>query len=88
MCDDVEKTVVELRAKGVEVLRPVADVGWVSSWRSKCLVPARGLYQPKPPGSVQADALTTRTTGARHTPRCGARPASAHREFVESRHRR
>ena len=28
VCDDVEKTVDELRANGVEILRPISDQGW------------------------------------------------------------
>ena len=50
MCDDVEETVGELKAKGVEIVRPVADHGWglVTAIR----IPGggeMGLYQPKHP---------------------------------------
>jgi predicted enzyme related to lactoylglutathione lyase len=50
MCNDVEATVGELRRKGVEVVRPIADHGWglVTAIR----IPGggeMGLYQPKHP---------------------------------------
>ncbi|MCC6678317.1 MAG: VOC family protein [Phycisphaerales bacterium] len=50
MCDDVHKTVAELRAKGVEFTSPVADRGW--GLVTMLAVPgfgAMGLYQPKHP---------------------------------------
>ena len=50
MCDDVEKTVVELRAKGVEVTQPVTDQGWGITTAIR--VPGAGevsLYQPRHP---------------------------------------
>ena len=28
MCDNIESTIAELRAKGVEIARPVSDQGW------------------------------------------------------------
>jgi catechol 2,3-dioxygenase-like lactoylglutathione lyase family enzyme len=48
MCDDVQKTVAELRAKGVEILKPVEDQGYglVTSIR----IPGNiefGLYEPR-----------------------------------------
>ena len=48
MCDDIEKTVAELRAKGVEILKPVQDQGYglVTSIR----IPGNiefGLYEPR-----------------------------------------
>jgi catechol 2,3-dioxygenase-like lactoylglutathione lyase family enzyme len=50
MCDDIEATVAELEAKGVELTRPVSDEGWglVTALR----VPAGGqlgLYEPRHP---------------------------------------
>jgi hypothetical protein len=50
MCDDIEATVAELEAKGVELIRPVSDEGWglVTALR----VPAGGqlgLYEPRHP---------------------------------------
>ncbi|HEY0345438.1 MAG TPA: VOC family protein [Solirubrobacteraceae bacterium] len=50
MCDDVEATVAELQAKGVEFTRPVSDEGWglVTALR----VPGGsqlGLYEPRHP---------------------------------------
>jgi len=48
VCDDVEKTVVELRAKGVEILKPVSDQGWglVTSIRIPGDIEL-GLYEPR-----------------------------------------
>jgi predicted enzyme related to lactoylglutathione lyase len=48
MCDDVDATVAELKQKGVEIVRPIADQGWgrVTAIR----VPGAGeigLYQPR-----------------------------------------
>jgi catechol 2,3-dioxygenase-like lactoylglutathione lyase family enzyme len=50
MCDDVEATVAELQAKGVELTRPISDEGWglVTALR----VPGGGelgLYEPRHP---------------------------------------
>jgi catechol 2,3-dioxygenase-like lactoylglutathione lyase family enzyme len=50
MCDDVEATVAELQAKGVQFTRPVSDEGWglVTAMR----VPGGGqlgLYEPRHP---------------------------------------
>jgi predicted enzyme related to lactoylglutathione lyase len=53
MCDDVERTVAELKAAGVETTRPIADQGWglVTALR----VPGGielGLYQPRHPTAL------------------------------------
>lgn len=53
MCDDVEKTIVELKAKQIEVTKPVTDQGWglVTAIR----IPGGGelgLYQPKHPLAI------------------------------------
>lgn len=48
MCDDIEKTVAELKGKGVAFTRAVSDQGWGLVTRFK--VPGAGemqLYQPK-----------------------------------------
>jgi catechol 2,3-dioxygenase-like lactoylglutathione lyase family enzyme len=50
MCDDIEKTVAELTAKGVEFTRPVAQMGWGALTAFK--LPGAGemcLYQPHHP---------------------------------------
>src|SRR5712691_8541366 len=50
MCDDVEATVAELKAKGVEFTQPIKDVGWGVLTAMK--VPGGGelyLYQPRHP---------------------------------------
>jgi catechol 2,3-dioxygenase-like lactoylglutathione lyase family enzyme len=55
MCDDIEATVAELRAKGVEITRPVSDEGFglVTALR----VPGGGelgLYEPRHPTPLSA----------------------------------
>ena len=48
MCDDIEATVAELEAKGVEITGPVSDEGWGLETRFR--LPGGGelqLYQPK-----------------------------------------
>jgi catechol 2,3-dioxygenase-like lactoylglutathione lyase family enzyme len=55
MCDDIQATVDELRAKGVEITRPVSDEGFglVTALR----VPGGGelgLYEPRHPTPLSA----------------------------------
>jgi catechol 2,3-dioxygenase-like lactoylglutathione lyase family enzyme len=53
MCHDVERTVEELEAKGVEFVAPIADEGFGLMTRFK--VPGAGelgLYQPKHPSPL------------------------------------
>ncbi|MEX2217272.1 MAG: VOC family protein [Phycisphaerales bacterium] len=50
MCDDIEKTVAELRSKGVEFTSTVSDQGW--GLLTTLRVPGGGeigLYQPRHP---------------------------------------
>jgi predicted enzyme related to lactoylglutathione lyase len=50
MCEDIHETVEELRAKDVQILRPVADRGW--GLVTAIQIPGGGevgLYQPKHP---------------------------------------
>jgi catechol 2,3-dioxygenase-like lactoylglutathione lyase family enzyme len=50
MCDDLEATMADLRAKGVEFVEPVTDAGWGLLTRLK--VPGAGemgLYEPRHP---------------------------------------
>ncbi len=50
MCDDIQKTLAELKAKGVEPLRPAADRGW--GIVTAIQIPGAGeigLYQPRHP---------------------------------------
>ena len=54
MCDNIESTIAELRQKGVEIVRPVADQGWgrVTAIR----LPGGGelgLYEPRHPTALQ-----------------------------------
>jgi hypothetical protein len=53
MCDDIEATVAELQAKGVEFAGPVSDEGWGLLTRLK--VPGAGtlgLYEPRHPSPL------------------------------------
>ena len=50
MCDDVERTMEELKAKGAEFVAPVSDEGWGLVTRLR--IPGAGemgLYQPRHP---------------------------------------
>jgi predicted enzyme related to lactoylglutathione lyase len=50
MCDDLEKTVAELKGKGVEFTQPTSDQGWGILTRFR--IPGGGevgLYQPRHP---------------------------------------
>jgi catechol 2,3-dioxygenase-like lactoylglutathione lyase family enzyme len=50
MCDDLEATMADLTAKGVEFVEPVTDAGWGLLTRLK--VPGAGemgLYEPRHP---------------------------------------
>jgi predicted enzyme related to lactoylglutathione lyase len=50
MCDDVEATIAQLEAKGVELARPVSDQGW--GLVTAVALPGGGelgLYQPRHP---------------------------------------
>lgn len=53
MCDDIQLTTTQLRAKGVEMTTPIADRGWGLVTRLK--LPSGdqiGLYQPKHPTTL------------------------------------
>ena len=50
MCDDIEATLADLTAKGVEIAEPVTHAGWGS--RAAIRLPSGGdlsLYQPRHP---------------------------------------
>ena len=50
MCDDIEATTRDLRAKGVELARPVSDQGW--GLVTAIALPGGGelgLYEPRHP---------------------------------------
>ena len=50
MCDDIEATVLQLRARGVEFARPVSDEGW--GLVTAIVLPGGGelgLYEPRHP---------------------------------------
>jgi catechol 2,3-dioxygenase-like lactoylglutathione lyase family enzyme len=82
MCDDIKKTVAELRAQGVEVTQPIADRGWglVSALR----VPGGGeigFYQPRHPTAAKlappARAPKPPTAKKKASPKRGAKKAAA-----------
>jgi hypothetical protein len=53
ICEDIEATMAELRAKGVEFARPVSDEGW--GLMTAILLPGGGelgLYEPRHPRPV------------------------------------
>ena len=55
MCDDVNKTMAELKRKGVEFTSPVADRGWGLLTTLK--IPGGGeigLYQPRHPTAIKS----------------------------------
>ncbi len=50
MCDDIEATIAELRAKGVEIARLISDEGW--GLLTAIALPGGGelgLYEPRHP---------------------------------------
>ena len=64
MCDDVERTVAELRAKNVAVTRPISDQGW--GLVTAIAVPGGielGLYEPRHPTAL---ALAVEQAASRH----------------------
>jgi len=53
MCDDIETTMAELQAKGVEFTQPVKDAGW--GLLTAIRIPGGGelyLYQPRHPSPL------------------------------------
>jgi predicted enzyme related to lactoylglutathione lyase len=53
MCDDVERTVEELEAKGIELAGPISDEGWGRLTAIK--LPGGGelgLYEPRHPSPI------------------------------------
>ena len=52
MCDDIEATVEELAARGVEVTRPVSDEGFGLVTAIKIPGGELALYQPKHPTAL------------------------------------
>ena len=58
MCDDIQVTSADLRAKGVELMTPIADRGWGLVIRLK--LPSGdqlGLYQPKHPTAIGLNSV-------------------------------
>ena len=54
MCDDVHATIAELKAKGVEISRPVSEHRW--GFATGITLPdgsELGLYQPKHPTAIE-----------------------------------
>ena len=80
MCQDIEKTILELREKGVKFSRPVSE----ESWGRYCAIAIPGggelgLYQPRHPmalsrpagagGKTRGASSGARSSRARSTPR-------------------
>jgi catechol 2,3-dioxygenase-like lactoylglutathione lyase family enzyme len=60
MCGDVEATVADLKAKGVDVVRPVSDEGF--GLATAIRLPGGGelgLYQPRHPSPLLPDPSTS-----------------------------
>jgi Glyoxalase/Bleomycin resistance protein/Dioxygenase superfamily len=60
MCDDVHATVAELKAKGVDVSRPISDEGF--GLMTAIPLPGGGelgLYQPRHPSPLSPDLSTS-----------------------------
>ena len=70
MCDDVERSVRELRARGVEFTQPITDQGWGRVTRFR--IPGGGeigLYQPMHPTAIDAsEGRAGRRRSARKRP--------------------
>lgn len=76
MCQDIEKTILELREKGVTFSRPVREVSWGRV--SAIALPGGGelgLYQPRHPSPLSRPAAAARTDGKRR----GGSPTAASR---------
>jgi len=74
MCDDIEATVAELKAKGVATAGPVVDRGWglVTALR----MPGGGelgLYEPRHPTAVRVRPARKRPSGTPRRPRAAGR---------------
>ena len=53
MCDDLEATIAELAAKGVETAGPISDQGWGRVTSIRIVEGAElGLYQPRHPTAL------------------------------------
>jgi catechol 2,3-dioxygenase-like lactoylglutathione lyase family enzyme len=53
MCDDIEATLADLQAKGVEVVAPASDEGW--GRLARIAVPGLGelgIYEPRHPTAI------------------------------------
>ena len=64
MCQDIEKTILELREKGVKFSKPVREVSWGRV--SAIALPGGGelgLYQPRHPSPLARPAEAKRTVG-------------------------
>jgi predicted enzyme related to lactoylglutathione lyase len=60
MCDDVEATIADLKAKGVDVVQPVSDEGF--GLVTAIQLPGGGelgLYQPRHPSPLSPDLSTS-----------------------------
>jgi hypothetical protein len=77
MCQDIEKTIQELRAKGVKFSRAVSD----ESWGRYCAIALPGggelgLYQPRHPMALSRPAAKAKPAGKSRAGGRGARSSS------------
>jgi len=82
MCQDIEKTILELREKGVTFSKPVREVSWGRV--SAIALPGGGelgLYQPRHPSPLSRPAAAARSDGksrgGRSTAASGRRRAAS-----------
>jgi catechol 2,3-dioxygenase-like lactoylglutathione lyase family enzyme len=54
LCDDIESTMEDLRAKGVEFTQPVSDQRWGLVTAMKIPGGELSLYEPRHPTAIQA----------------------------------
>ncbi len=69
MCENIEKTITELRAKGITFTQAVKEVSWGRV--SAIALPGGGelgLYQPRHPTAIDRPTAASRATGRKKKP--------------------
>ena len=67
VCDDIDATLVELRARNVEVLGPVSDQGWGRVTRIRIAPDVElGIYEPRHPLAAKVREGSQRKPKRRH----------------------
>ena len=58
LCDDINATVDELTAKGVEITAPITDQGWgLETWIAVPGAGTVGLYEPRHASPLRREAM-------------------------------